>query len=902
MKKIVSALVFVLVLITHSYATHNRAGEITFQHISGFSYRIIVTTYTKISSNQADRCELVVYFGDGDSATFQRSNGSTVNTDGDAPCPYYGQSLANDIKENVYSGTHTYSGAGTYVISMADPNRNSNICNIPNSVNVPFYIQSTLVINPFLGVDNSPTLLNPPIDNGCVGVCFKHNPGAYDVDGDSLAYSLVTCYANGTPIIGWTFPPGMTPDSINALTGTVSWCSPPVVCQYNIAILIKEYRRLPGSATRYFIGSILRDMQITINQCIQPTPPHIKKINDTCIAAGNNLNFEVSATNQNRSDRMWFNYSGGPFEIVPTATFLSTPSYSPVSGRFNWNPNCSQVQLLPYLVTFKASESIDTLTDFQAVRIRVVAPAPTGLTATPSGTNIILNWNDALCNDTLGNNPLTGYTVYRKLSCTPWVHDVCQTGVPSSSGYTQIGTTLPSVKTFTDNNNGQGLSYGINYSYLVVANYIDGSVSYASAPVCAKLVRDVPIITNVSVISTGSNDSIWVHWIPPLGDASDLDTIANPPIYEVRLMQAQGTNLSVFTMLTSYTYSSFSKMKDTGFVSTGLNTAAEAYSYRVDFYSNGSFVGSSNVASSVYLSSIPGYHQLTLSWQAKVPWTNYKYYIYKETSPTSSVFKLIDSTTAVTYTDTGLVTRFNYCYKVISVGEFSDSTIIHPLFNDSEIKCEAPVDTIAPCQPAITNITGDCETGVTTFTWLNPNISCAPPYGGDVLKYNIYFAPTDTGALRVIDGVSNVDSTTYTVRYLYEGKIPSVAGCYAVTAIDSSGNESVKVIKECVDNCPVYELPNVFTPNDDGFNDLYKALLPYSYIRDIDIKIYNRWGTKLFETKNLDVLWDGKNTTTKILCPDGVYYYVCIVNEIRLRGIVPHVLKGFIQLIGDGKN
>jgi hypothetical protein len=34
-----------------------------------------------------------------------------------------------------------------------------------------------------------------------------------------------------------------------------------------------------------------------------------------------------------------------------------------------------------------------------------------------------------------------------------------------------------------------------------------------------------------------------------------------------------------------------------------------------------------------------------------------------------------------------------------------------------------------------------------------------------------------------------------------------------------------------------------------------------------------------------------------MLCSDGVYYYVCIVNDIRLQGIVPHVLKGNVHLL-----
>jgi len=47
----------------------------------------------------------------------------------------------------------------------------------------------------------------------------------------------------------------------------------------------------------------------------------------------------------------------------------------------------------------------------------------------------------------------------------------------------------------------------------------------------------------------------------------------------------------------------------------------------------------------------------------------------------------------------------------------------------------------------------------------------------------------------------------------YPGEI--IAGCYAVSAFDSEGNESLKSVMVCVDSCNFYEIPNVFTPNGD---------------------------------------------------------------------------------------
>ena len=893
MKKIFLIIIILLAISRNTFATHNRAGEITYQNISGRTYKIIVTTYTNTNpaTTQADRCQLVVYFGDGDSATVNRDNGNTYTLCGQ-PVPD-GVMVGVFIKKNVYETIHTYPGDGDYFISMEDPNRNADICNIPNSVNQSFFLRSELIINPFLGPNSSPTLLNPPIDNACVGECFFHNPGAFDADGDSLAYSLTTCYGNGQAILGYTLPDNMSANDIDPVKGDLVWCTPPIICQYNVAILIKEYRRSPFNGIRYYIGSILRDMQITVAAC-NNAPPVINNINDTCIAAGTNLHITVKALDAG-SYVVTLDATGGPFQLNPAATFSSTPSMSPTIGQFNWNPVCSQVKLLPYLVTFKATNSNpNPLVDFKSVFIRVISPAPTGLTATPSGASMVLHWNSVQCFDTLGSNPLLGYKIYRKNTCDPWTPSACETGVPSYTGYTFIGSTIASITAFTDNNNGQGLVNGVDYSYVIVAYYADGSQSYASTHVCAQLVRDVPIITNVSVISTGIHDSIWVHWVKPVGTSSNLDTIANPPPYQYRLMQATGFNpvAAAFTQIANYTQPTFYQLTDSSFISTGLNTKDSAYTYRVDFYSNGLFKGSASTASSVFVTTTPADKKINLSWNEFVPWTNYRYDIYRANPVGSSNFVKIDTSITQSYIDTGLVNGINYCYKIVSVGKYSDTALPHPLYNKSQIKCEAPVDLVPPCQPTF-KVISDCILSQDVLSWANPNTYCST----DAMKYNIYFADSSNAALQLIYTSTDMNTTTYTYHYLFDG-VPSVAGCFAVTAVDSVGNESPVVTKICVDNCPMYDLPNVFTPNGDGVNDLFIPL-PYRYVKDIDIKIFDRWGLLMFETTDPAILWDGKNKSTKAMCSDGTYFYVCLINEIRVDGIKQSVLKGFVQLIQE---
>jgi gliding motility-associated-like protein len=69
-----------------------------------------------------------------------------------------------------------------------------------------------------------------------------------------------------------------------------------------------------------------------------------------------------------------------------------------------------------------------------------------------------------------------------------------------------------------------------------------------------------------------------------------------------------------------------------------------------------------------------------------------------------------------------------------------------------------------------------------------------------------------------------------------------------------------------------FVLPNVFTPNNDGFNDGYSAITKGDY-DDFLIQIFNRWGKLMFESTDTAFEWDGRNQDGND-CSDGVYYYV----------------------------
>ena len=118
---------------------------------------------------------------------------------------------------------------------------------------------------------------------------------------------------------------------------------------------------------------------------------------------------------------------------------------------------------------------------------------------------------------------------------------------------------------------------------------------------------------------------------------------------------------------------------------------------------------------------------------------------------------------------------------------------------------------------------------------------------------------------------------------------------YIVTITDDYGCRATASVTVTV-MCDTLDIPSGFSPNNDGVNDhfIVEGIEAYG---DNSLFIYNRWGNLIFETTDKDINWDGKNQFSKGECPDGVYYYTCIVNFYRLNGIESKKLNGYIHLI-----
>lgn len=862
----ITYLIILCLLSTTIWATHNRSGAITYVHLYGNTYEFTVTTCTKESSD-ADRPELEINWGDLSQDTIQRVNGSGNGVLG-----------PNDTKKNIYVGIHTYTGPAAYTISVEDPNRNSGVLNITNSVDKVFCIQTVLVISPFIGSPNNSLIIEdcPCPEFACVNKLYCFNISAYDPDGDSLSYSLVPC--RGEDCLEMSIPEIYTyPDfvgggtmSIDSVTGTLCWDTPQLQGEYNLAIKISEWRN------GFYLGSVLQDMQITVQNCSND-PPVITDVADTCVYAGENIDIPFIATDP--GDVVSIFATGSVFHLGDNpAIFLDNSASNSVVGHFLWIPGCDEVSNSYYSIIVHADDNDPSvqLSDLSTFKIKVNAPPITGLTIIPTGNSMTLDWNPHNC--------AISYNVYRSLDSSTFNDNCCDAGTPALMGYTLIGNT--STSDYVDSG---PLIVGNDYCYIVTAVLANGIESCVSEQVCEGLNFEIPIMTHVSVMITsttiGKDSVIWSY-------PKELNTALYTGPYHYQLYREDNYGGGTETLVLTTSPQTSILNPDTTFFDSNLNTEGIPYTYRVELYNNGTLIGGSIQATSIFIETTPNDNQIGLSWIENIPWVNNTYEIYRETLSGSGIFNLIGTTNTIGYVDAGLVNGVEYCYKIKSIGSYSSSGIINPIENWSQETCDAPVDLTAPCAP-ILSISADCELEETYLNWTNPNNSCAD----DVTQYNLYYAPFFGDSLVLLTSFSSEFDTSYI--HLDRG---SIAGCYYVTALDSIqyNNESLPSDSVCIDNCVgFYELPNVFTPSGDFVNDLYHPLLPIKFVDSIHIQILNRWGEVVFETTNPMINWDGYNQTSNKKCTDGVYFYAITVYEIKLEGYIPRSFHGNIQIIGS---
>ena len=118
--------------------------------------------------------------------------------------------------------------------------------------------------------------------------------------------------------------------------------------------------------------------------------------------------------------------------------------------------------------------------------------------------------------------------------------------------------------------------------------------------------------------------------------------------------------------------------------------------------------------------------------------------------------------------------------------------------------------------------------------------------------------------------LSEQGDSTISENFVFEVVTPEVAGRYRLYY--QNGNCKSPEVEFLLDvfEEDAIDLPNVFTPNGDGVNDVFRPLRPANS-SEFTLVIFNRWGHKVFEPTNIELGWDG--TINGQDAPDANYIY-----------------------------
>jgi gliding motility-associated-like protein len=143
----------------------------------------------------------------------------------------------------------------------------------------------------------------------------------------------------------------------------------------------------------------------------------------------------------------------------------------------------------------------------------------------------------------------------------------------------------------------------------------------------------------------------------------------------------------------------------------------------------------------------------------------------------------------------------------------------------------------------------------------------------------------------VLETISNYDSFLWQDGSSAQTYIAKDSGTYWVRVSSPCETKSDTIV---IDACSSIWVPNVFTPNNDGYNDYFYAV--GKNIPKFKLEIFNRWGQTLKVLNGIDEKWDGTYRGNK--ASQGTYFWVADYEQVKRDGSMEHVrLQGSVTLV-----
>jgi gliding motility-associated-like protein len=736
--------------------------------------------------------------------------------------------------------------------------------------------------------NNSPVFDEVPPTAICAGFPFVYDHSATDVEGDSLVYSFCPLLAgggpNGTP--GYPGGPngcnGVTPNppcappfntiplnpgftqtnpmggnpalSIDSLTGIITG-TPVVLGQYFVAVCVAEYR----NDTLLSISQ--RDCQFTVVPCqslMNATIQSTAVVQDTLLVS--NCGVDAVLTNQSTpvgavQEFVWSIVLSPGDTLVFSGQNPLSPNWSPsvtfpgpgiYSGQLALNPSVSWCSDTTYFqVVINQLPTADFTFSYDTC---VAGPVQFTELCTPGSAPVTnFYWLAGEGGSATGPNPAYQYnapgvwvavlTITDSLGCTALTADTV-TWYPVPPTIILVPTVnegcAPQIITF-DNQ-----SAPLNNDYTLVWQFGDGQTGSGVSPT-----HDYPIpgIYDISVEITSpegcTTDSTFAGFVkinknPQAGFAMIYDTCVAGPIKFNDTSIPGDYPLTVWTWLLGNANESAVQNPLYGYTEPGTYNISQ---YVVDAFgcTDSSFQ--------------------TLSWypvpRPKVSIKPNRGCVYLEAS-FDWIAQPINEDYTITWDlgDGTVVVADSLTHFYGAVGNY-----------DIKVSIESPTGCLVD-----TTITAGVRVlppPVADFEWSPDSISSIIPVA--------YFESTSQMAAGWQwdfdnEGFSYLENPVFSF---------SDTGFQLVTLIVRHPNNCRDTISKWVDIVPevTYFLPNAFSPNEDGTNELYLGKGITQYIQGFQIAIYDRWGQRVFENADARVGCNGLFDNTGLACEQGMYSY-----------------------------
>lgn len=881
--------IFILGLILHipffGMATHIIGGEITYECIQynedddTYTYNIVLTVYNDCGPANVnntffdDIASVGIFEGDElyENLLINYPNNYTlIDTELNNQCVTVPISAC--VRQAVYEKTVVLDfEEGGYDVVYQRCCRNWSISNVNNAgitgmtlfTHIPVPVDSTC--------NSSPVFNDLPPSFLCNDFEFELDFSASDADGDSLVYELCTPYWGGSVDIPQPSPPEYPPfyniswssgysatvpfSTINGIdldtqTGILSGI-PDEIGIFAFAICVKEYR------DGVFQSQIFRDYQINIYNCPSVIESVFSEQYSTDLCSGMEISFENISTSSNS---FFWDFgvedmeSDTSNEMEPTFTFPEPGSYM-VTLIAEPGGDCADTSYQTYVVENPITVFFDT-------------------------PEISCDANTTFAFQAEGNYtfPASFLWNFDNNSQTSNLENPSNITFPGPGSY-DITLTVEADNCLTNYIYELIIPGDINAEIIQQSEFCNGfDITFQNASINAETYQwafgefgNQFFSTETSPNIIFDTEGIYPVTLIAYNDFACPDTVTQTFEVYPYMMPYFELDQDIYCF-------------DGHELSLGAGgTFQDIAVIQWDLGSNSSLPLSDQVITPVFSYSEPGIYPITLTMFENGCEKNYTQTVEIHPNPTAE-FMLLDSNgckplnvqfinLSEAWTDLSYEWDFDNGFSSIEENpsiDYGYSGYFYPTLN---------ISTSTGC---IDEDSFTLEWPIHVFPLPQANFTIEPNIV-DILNPVVTISDYSLSSVDVFYGISNGDTIsssnfTYTFRDAGIWQITqTVWNSYGCTDMVTGG---VRV------NGFIFYMPNSFTPNGDGHNDI---LLPHhTGILDYTIQIYDRWGGIIFTSTDPDNGWDGNNVQ------DGVYNYIVKLSDLTKT---PYHYSGSITLI-----